>query len=76
MAELEAKINECNSKGAEDVLVSQKATKVAGRRRTTANTPAGEKHFVISVFWLMNNSYDYNKTVNKIYIINQNNCCC
>lgn len=45
MAELEAKINECNSKGAEDVLVSQKATKAAGRRKTTANTPKGEKYF-------------------------------
>jgi len=45
VAELEAKINECNSKGAEDVLVSQKAAKASGRRRTAANTPAGEQHF-------------------------------
>lgn len=39
--ELEAKIKECNSKGADYGLVSQKATAAAGRRRTTANTPAG-----------------------------------
>jgi hypothetical protein len=45
--ELEAKIKEYNSKGADDVLVSQKAIAAAGRRRTTANTPAGE----INVFF-------------------------
>ena len=45
MAELEAKINECNNKGVEDVLVSQKAPKAPGRRRTATNTPAGEQHF-------------------------------
>jgi hypothetical protein len=45
--ELEAKIKECSSKGAEDVLLSQKATAAAGRRRTTANTPAGEKAFLL-----------------------------
>jgi condensin complex subunit 1 len=44
VAELEAKINECNSKGAEDVLVSQKAAKASGRRRTAANTPAGNRN--------------------------------
>jgi hypothetical protein len=43
--ELEAKIKECNSKGADDVLVSQKATAAAGRRRTTACTPAGGRLF-------------------------------
>jgi hypothetical protein len=43
--ELEAKIKECNSKGADDALVSQKATAAAGRRRTTANTPAGGRLF-------------------------------
>ncbi|PNF15628.1 hypothetical protein B7P43_G15860 [Cryptotermes secundus] len=41
--ELEAKIKECSNKGADDVLVSQKATAAAGRRRTTANTPAGNR---------------------------------
>ena len=56
MAELEAKINECSSKGAEDVLVSQKATKAAGRRRTTANTPAGENIFIIPMCWLRKES--------------------
>jgi hypothetical protein len=46
--ELEAKIKECSSKGADDVLVSQKATAAAGRRRTTANTPAGGRLFISS----------------------------
>ncbi|XP_021926834.1 condensin complex subunit 1 isoform X2 [Zootermopsis nevadensis] len=39
--ELEVKIKECYSKGADDVLVSQKAA-ATGRRRT-ANTPAGNR---------------------------------
>jgi hypothetical protein len=44
--ELEAKIKECNSKGADYDLVSQKAATAAGRRRTTANTPAGGRFFI------------------------------
>jgi hypothetical protein len=51
--ELETKIKECNSKGADDVLVSQKATVAAARRRTTANTPAGRRLFFIPYCNLM-----------------------
>jgi hypothetical protein len=45
--ELEAKIKECNSKGADYDLVSQKAIAAAGRRRATFNTPAGGRLFSI-----------------------------
>jgi hypothetical protein len=45
--ELEAKIKECNSKGACYDLVSQKTATASGRRRTTANTPAGERGFYL-----------------------------
>lgn len=47
MEELEARIKECNIKGADYDLVSQKATAAARRRRTTANTPAGRRLFFI-----------------------------
>ncbi|XP_069703056.1 condensin complex subunit 1 [Periplaneta americana] len=41
--ELDAKIKELNQKGTDDAMLSQKASEATNRRRTTANTPSGNR---------------------------------